>query len=216
MDGFGLWQSEGDTCGEYVMRSVLFAGFVWLGLLPTNALAERYIAECVIVETAGAIVTDGSPQYYSGFQNTYQKGDTLFLGLAIARGDGRLIQTELNLIDQKRDRTMVSATFVSDKPGVVTGNNWSDTYEIFEHGFKVSGPSGALLAADTVLRFYTADTFLELRPFSSEMMHGTMLQNQDFIVTQNRVSSQFSVLKCVNKLSSVQEVIDYLQTYSKK
>ena len=198
------------------MRNVLVVGLVWLGLLPTNALAERYVAECVIVETTGAIVTDGSPQYYSGFQNTYQKGDTLFLGLAIARGDGRLIQTELNLIDQKRDRAMVSATFVSDKPGVATGNNWSDTYEIFEHGFKVSGPSGALLAADTVLRFYTADTFLELRPFSSEMMHGTMLQNQDFTVTQNRVASQFSVLKCVNKFRSVQEVIDYLQIYAEK
>ena len=55
------------------MRNVLVVGLVWLGLLPTNALAERYVAECVIVETTGAIVTDGSPQYYSGFQNTYQK-----------------------------------------------------------------------------------------------------------------------------------------------
>ena len=198
------------------MRNVLVAGFVWLGLLPTNALAERYIAECVIVEATGVIVTDGSPQYFTGFQNTYQKGDTLFLGLAIVRGDGRLIETELNLIDQKRDRAMVSATFVSDKPGVVTGNNWSDTYDIFARGFKVSGPSGALLAADSVLRFYTADTFLELRPFNNEMMHGTILQNQDFTVTQNRVASLFSILKCTNQFKSVEEVVDYLQTYSKK
>ena len=72
-DGIILWQAENDTYGYGKMRNVLVVRLVWLGLLPTNALAERYVAECVIVEITGAIVTDGSPQYYSGFQNTYQK-----------------------------------------------------------------------------------------------------------------------------------------------
>ena len=197
------------------MRNVLVVGCFWLGLLPTNVLAERYIAECVIVETTGAIVTDGLPQYYTGFQNTYQKGDTLHLVLAIIRGDGRYIQTQLGILDRKRDRVMVSGNFTGDKPGIITGNSL-DTYAITDDGFFVSGPFGALRATNNILRFYTADTFLELRPFSSEMMHGTLLQNQDSTVTQNRVSSQFSVLRCTSRWKSVQEVIDYLQTYAKK
>ena len=86
----------------------------------------------------------------------------------------------------------------SDNSKTSQSGIWASQYFALGDQGVILKNSDTLVLTSQVIRYTGADTVLELRPYSNDLMQGVLMQNLDVRVTQSAVQSLFSVLKCKN------------------
>lgn len=167
-----------------------------------NALtATTFVSNCFIQDSYAISIADGKPTYFQSFQNFYVKGETLNLSISSTSYAATYV-IDLVFKDKKRDRHMVNYGWMSYKEGLAEveksdlNNVPSGSHSITDNGFVLSNGLGHLLLSDQILKYVGVDTFLELRPYTTGKMQGTMIQNLDYQVTQSNVQTLLTVLNC--------------------
>lgn len=186
------------------MLDIKFKGIISvliLIFLPTLvSSSEKFTSKCLLVDSFATSLDKGTPTYYPFIEGWYAKGEVLSLDLELIEHDDHY-DFKINLIDTKRQRHMINHTWVGYLPGAEDRFVWKSKHLVSQQEFILREAWGTVHMNPMVLRFQGEDSIFELRPYSGTMMHGTLLQNLDFLETVDNVRSVFSVLKCQNESS---------------
>ena len=164
----------------------------------------NFVTECKIEDMFAVASNSGKTSYHSTYENFYAKGETLFLRAEVsAIHPAKTYDFKLLLIDPKRNRHMIDAWWLgkiagSDNSKTSQSGIWASQYFALGDQGVILKNSDTLVLTSQVIRYTGADTVLELRPYSNDLMQGVLMQNLDVRVTQSAVQSLFSVLKCKN------------------